>query len=407
MSETKRLDAFAPDFVVFSDDWGEHPSSCQHIFKCVAEKHRVLWVNTIGMRNPTLTLTDLRKAYIKVRKMLRFRGQRSSQGTEPVGHLSVCQPMMLPFGEVPLVRRFNAWSVTRRVRAAIRTMNLHDPIIVSTVPNAADYREILDGRRVAYYCVDDFSLWPGLDSKRVSDMERRLVEQSGIIVAVSDALAEKFAGTGKKIDVLTHGVDLKHFQASENSEHATVRNIPEPRVGFFGLIDGRFDGNLVGELAERMPDVSFVFAGPTDASAGELPHRENLHFIGALPYAQLPSFVAGMRTLILPYKVDGLAEMLSPLKLKEYLATRKPVVSAPIAAARDWVGSLLVARSPTDWESALRGIVDRNSAERPTEVNERLAAESWHGKANELLALCQCVKPTSSASAVRDAAMAP
>ena len=185
------------------------------------------------------------------------------------------------------------------------------------------------------------------------------------------------------------------------------QNFPKPRVGFFGLIDGRFDGNLVGELAERMPDISFVFAGPTDASAGELPHRENLHFVGAIPYAELPSFIAGMTTLILPYKVNGLAEMLSPLKLKEYLATRKPVVSAPIAAARDWLGSLLVARSPTDWESALRGIVNRKSVECTTEFTERLAAESWYGKANELLALCQCVNPPSSVSAIRDAVAAP
>ena len=406
MSMPNQPDTRSQDFVVFSDDWGEHPSSCQHIFRHIAQDHRVLWVNTIGMRNPTFTLTDLRKVLIKVHKMLRFRSQRS-QRTEPVGHLSVCQPVMLPFGEVSLVRRFNAWSVTRWVHSAIRTLNLHDPIVVSTVPNAADYTEILDARRVVYYCVDDFSLWPGLDSKRVGDMERRLVEKSGIIVAVSDALAKKFAGTGKKIAVLTHGVDIEHFGASENSEHARVRNIPEPRVGFFGLIDGRFDGNLVGELAERMPDISFVFAGPTDASAGKLPHRENLHFVGALPYAQLPSFIAGMRTLILPYKTDGLAEMLSPLKLKEYLATRKPVVSAPIAAAHDWLGSLLVARSPTEWESALRRIVGRKSAECTAEFNERLAAESWHGKANKLLVLCQCVTPPRSVSAVRNGVSAP
>ena len=406
MSMPNQPDTRSPDFVVFSDDWGEHPSSCQHIFRHIAQDHRVLWVNTIGMRNPTFTLTDLRKVLIKVQKMLRFRGQRS-QRTEPVGHLSVCQPVMLPFGEVSLVRRFNAWSVTRWVRSAIRTLNLHDPIVVSTVPNAASYTEILDARRVIYYCVDDFSLWPGLDSKRVGDMERRLVEQSDIIVTVSDALAKKFVGTGKKIVVLTHGVDIEHFGASENSEHARVRNIPEPRVGFFGLIDGRFDGNLVGELAERMPDISFVFAGPTDASAGKLPHRENLHFVGALPYAQLPSFIAGMKTLILPYKVDGLAEMLSPLKLKEYLATRKPVVSAPIAAAHDWLDSLVVARSPAEWESALRRIVRRKSAECTAEFDERLAAESWHGKANKLLALCQCVTPPRSVSAVRNAVSAP
>lgn len=384
----------SPDFVVFSDDWGEHPSSCQHIFRHIAKEHRVLWVNTIGMRDPTFTLTDFRKILIKVRKMLRFRRERG-QLAQSVGYLSVCQPAMLPFGGAAIVRNFNTWSVTRKVCSAVRAMNLDDPIIVCTVPNAAEYPEILRGRRVAYYCVDDFTLWPGLDSKRVHDMERRLVEQSGVIVAASEALANKFSNSGKKIDVLTHGVDLEHFGASVKAVHATLRSIPEPRLGFFGLIDGRFDGNLVRDLADRMLDVSFVFAGPRDASAGELPIRENVHFIGPLPYGQLPSFIAGMRALILPYKADGLSAMLSPLKMKEYLATRKPVVSAPIAAARDWVDSLLIARSPPEWDAILRGIIDGKSVEKPTEVGERFAADSWNHKANALLALCQRVKYSS------------
>ena len=60
-----------PSFIVFSDDWGEHPSSCQHIFKHIAKDYKVLWVNTIGMRNPTLSLRDAKKIALKAGKMIR------------------------------------------------------------------------------------------------------------------------------------------------------------------------------------------------------------------------------------------------------------------------------------------------------------------------------------------------
>jgi glycosyltransferase involved in cell wall biosynthesis len=394
-STSNQGEARSPDFVVFSDDWGEHPSSCQHIFRHIAKNHRVLWVNTIGMRNPTFTLTDFRKVFIKVGKMLRLRREQN-QWTKPVGRLRVCQPIMLPFSGMGLVRKFNAWSVTRKVRSALRAMNLRDPIIVSTVPNAAEYPKILMGHRVVYYCVDDFSLWPGLDSTRVSNMEQRLIEESDMIIAASDTLAKKLIHYKTKIAVLTHGVDLAHFGSRPNSEHLVLGNIPEPRVGFFGLIDGRFDGELVRLLSTRMPHISFVIAGPIDATAGTLPVSRNLHFTGGMPYEDLPSFIVGMRALILPYKVDALGEKLSPLKLKEYLATRKPVVSTPILAVREFSNALFIAQGLADWISALQGIIEQGRSNTVAEIETMFAAETWCAKADKFLVNCQAIERRGS-----------
>ena len=39
-------------FLVFSDDWGVHPSSCQHIFRVLAPDHETVWVNTVGEATP-------------------------------------------------------------------------------------------------------------------------------------------------------------------------------------------------------------------------------------------------------------------------------------------------------------------------------------------------------------------
>ncbi|EQD37349.1 glycosyltransferase, partial [mine drainage metagenome] len=140
-----------PEFLVFSDDWGEHPSSCQHIFRIIGKEHRVLWVNTIGMRNPTWTARDAKKAVKKAGKMLRI-AKGPNQGENRDGNISVCQPMMLPGVRSRAVRWFNARSVTRTVRTMMRELRFENPIVVTTVPNAVEYRDLIVDRRVIYYC---------------------------------------------------------------------------------------------------------------------------------------------------------------------------------------------------------------------------------------------------------------
>lgn len=388
MSPAENAELKSLDFLVFSDDWGEHPSSCQHIFRHIAKNHRVLWVNTIGMRNPTLTLRDAQKVVQKVKKMTHLKNSSTAVDTPNV-KIVVCQPLMLPGVRWPMVRAFNTRSVTRKVRSMLDVLNFIDPIVVTTVPNAAEYPEILSGRRVLYYCVDDFSLWPGLDSNVVRDMEAKLIARSDCIIGASEALCERFQKYGKRTHLLTHGVDIDHFSNGVEHEHKVLNAIPKPRVGFFGLIDGRMDWNLLVLLARTLSNVNFVFAGPVDSSAGLLPHESNIHFVGAINYAELPEFVCGIDALILPYKNDDLGKVLSPLKLKEYLATGRPILSSAVKAAEEWEDAIVIARTIYEWEHYLRIILNRGLIKKSRDVCEHLSKQSWQVKAREMLKLCR------------------
>ena len=48
--------------VVFAEDWGRHPSATQHLVRRLAATSPVLWINSIGMRRPRLTMRDARRA---------------------------------------------------------------------------------------------------------------------------------------------------------------------------------------------------------------------------------------------------------------------------------------------------------------------------------------------------------
>ncbi len=186
---------------------------------------------------------------------------------------------------------------------------------------------MLPGARVVYYCVDDFTKWPGFDIELVREMEHHLIQRADVIVAASPKLRDRLAKWGKPVHLLTHGVDFDHFGSSVLVEHHCLAGIRKPRVGFFGLVDSRMDQQLLCDVAKRMPEVSFVLAGPVQASVRQLTMCGNIHLPGPIPYLELPAFVSGMDVLCVPYKSGHLGDSLSPLKLKEYLVTGKPITA--------------------------------------------------------------------------------
>ncbi|MDF5425756.1 glycosyltransferase family 1 protein, partial [Vibrio parahaemolyticus] len=57
------------DIVVFGEDFGGLPSSTQHIVKRLAANHRILWVNSIGLRQPKLDSKDIQRALNKLTRV--------------------------------------------------------------------------------------------------------------------------------------------------------------------------------------------------------------------------------------------------------------------------------------------------------------------------------------------------
>ena len=54
------------DLIVFAEDRGGLPSSTQHLIKQLAKTRKVIWINSIGLRQPTFTLRDIKRAFNKL-----------------------------------------------------------------------------------------------------------------------------------------------------------------------------------------------------------------------------------------------------------------------------------------------------------------------------------------------------
>lgn len=371
-------------FLVFSDDFGEHPSSCQHLFRHISKNNSVLWVNTIGMRIPKFNKRDALKAILKIKKMIPGLWA-SGKAPAVTQKIRVCQPPMLPFLNIPAIRFFNKKSVVYQVQKQLKSLNMNYPVIVVTAPNACDYIDHFNKSSVVYYCVDDFSEWPGLDKNLVKAMESELIKKSDIFIATSQNLYKKLESQGKQVNLLTHGVDIEFFSSAQENEHYLLENIPKPRVGYFGLFDDRSDKNLLIEIARLLPDISFVITGDIETDISQLEKIKNVYFTSSIPYVELPQMVKGYDICMLPYKINKLTDSIQPLKFKEYLATGKPIISTPIKEALELGDYMSIANTATDWAVSIRSNLNGLPSSRKNKRTLFIKSESWLNKSEQFL----------------------
>lgn len=366
-------------WLVISDDWGRHPTSCQHLIRRALPERSVTWVNMIGTRRPRLDRATLIRGWEKLGQWLRH-----SPPIEPLPeNLHVVSPKVWPGFRRRWERRFNRALLRRQLASALDEMD-ELPIAIATMPTAADLIGVLAVRKWVYYCVDDFSQWPGIDQVAARRLEDRLIDRADTIVVVSEALQERVERRGRSAKMLTHGVDLDFWAGGSLSPPAAL-----PRGGgegsktvlFWGLVDRRMDFEFVERLSATMTDGRIVLVGPSDNPDPRLDWLPRVERQPGVPLAELPALAAAADVLVMPYIDAPVTRAIQPLKLKEYLATGKPVVVRDLPANREWADALDLADSPEAFADLVRRRLETGLPPGQAAARLRLENESWSAKA--------------------------
>ena len=168
---------------------------------------------------------------------------------------------------------------------------------------------------------------------KLLELEQELIDRADVIFTGGSSLYEAKKDRHDNVHCFPSSVDRTHFAKARARlfDPADQEELPKPRLGFYGVIDERFDTELLAEAAEMRPDWSFVMVGPVvKISDEDLPKRHNIHYLGSKTYEQLPAYLAGWDVALMPFAMNESTEFISPTKTPEYLAGGKPVVSTPI-----------------------------------------------------------------------------
>jgi glycosyltransferase involved in cell wall biosynthesis len=168
---------------------------------------------------------------------------------------------------------------------------------------------------------------------KLLDLEQELIDRANIVFTGGSSLFEAKKDRHDNIHCFPSSVDRVHFlkARARQFDPADQEDLPKPRLGFYGVIDERFDSELLDKAAEMRPDWSFIMVGPVvKISEEDLPKRPNIHYLGSKTYDQLPAYLSGWDVALMPFAMNESTLFISPTKTPEYLAGGKPVVSTPI-----------------------------------------------------------------------------
>jgi UDP-galactopyranose mutase len=199
-------------------------------------------------------------------------------------------------------------------------------------PMMLSFSKDIDPDLTVFDAMDELSKFKFAPVKLL-ELEQELIDRADILFTGGSSLFEAKKDRHDNVHCFPSSVDRAHFMKARvrGFEPADQEDLPRPRLGFYGVIDERFDTGLLDEVARMRPDWTFVMVGPVvKISQDELPKRPNIHYLGGKTYAQLPAYLSGWDVALMPFAMNESTEFISPTKTPEYLAGGKPVVSTPI-----------------------------------------------------------------------------
>jgi UDP-galactopyranose mutase len=267
-------------------------------------------------------------------------------------------------------------------------------------PLAIDHTHELHADLIVYDCMDELSAFrfapPALKAA-----EAELLESADVVFTGGQSLYEAKRQLHPNVHAFPSSVDVAHFGKARRAvlpDPPEQECIPHPRLGFFGVIDERFDIDLLDHMADRRPDWSFVMIGPAvKIDPATLPRRPNIYWFGARDYSELPGYLAHWDLGIMPFALNEATRFISPTKTPEFLAAGLPVVSSAITdVVRPYGerGLVEIAGSAEAFVILCEELLTRPRGEWRSKVDAFLAGLSWDRTWSGMHALLQAAART-------------
>ncbi len=199
-------------------------------------------------------------------------------------------------------------------------------------PMALPYSDHLKPEIIVYDCMDELSAFKFAPAG-VKELEAKLLLRADLVFTGGYSLYHAKKHLHHNIYPFPSSIDKKHFMMARTPQKDPLDQfaIPYPRIGFYGVLDERFDIDLLETIATLRPDWHFVLVGPViKIDLAALPKKENIHYLGSKNYNELPAYLAGWDIAMLPFALNESTKYLSPTKTPEYLVGGKPVISTAI-----------------------------------------------------------------------------
>ena len=285
----------------------------------------------------------------------------------------------------------------KMVRQLVRDYDDH--VAWFYTPMALPLLQELHPRLVVYDCMDELSTFKNAP-KQLLQRESALLKVADIVFTGGQSLYRAKRERHPNVHCFPSSVDAAHFVQSLDraNSHPAHRDIPGPRLGFYGVIDERLDTGLIAQLADAHTQWQIVLVGPVVKIDPEsLPQRTNIHYLGQQPYQSLPQFLAGWDVCLLPFAQNDATRFISPTKTLEYMAAELPIVSTPVTDVAETYGDIVsIAGDAKSFIAACEAALLASPQEHAVKVEKMrkvLASTSWDTTVDKMSHLLATTRP--------------
>jgi len=261
-------------------------------------------------------------------------------------------------------------------------------------PMALQFTRELKPEMVIYDSMDELSAFR-FAPPQLLELENELFQKADVVFTGGHSLFQAKKHRHHNIHPMPSSIDKQHFGQARGiqQEPEDQKSIGFPRLGFFGVVDERFDIELLREVSAQRPEWQFVIIGPVvKIDPNDLPRAANIHYLGPKNYTELPAYIAHWDMALILFALNESTEFISPTKTPEYLAAGKPVISTAIKDVVHPYGSaglVQIVDNPTSFIREAEKIGASTEKEQwLNKVDRFLENESWdhtYAKMNALI----------------------
>ena len=376
---------------VATPSWeGNYTKSTVELIKCMAQRHRVLYIDYSYTCKDMLT-GIFKKSTVPVKRMMGFQKRlRQVQGANDSQLWLLTLPPILPANFIKnkkiytFFQRINSFVIRRSILKASKKLNFSQPVVINAWhPFVGNFLYgKLNERLTIYYCIDEINEGPWTKEHGVY-LETMFLKKVDAAVVTSQGLFHTRAPIARNCFLVQNGVDFELFRHgfSFPKEAPVV-------IGFVGTIASRIDFEILEAIAEHFPSAKLVIVGrvafdgrPVDEEVARLKRYSNVEFTGAQPAEKLPDYLKTFHLGIIPNIKNAQTAAVYPMKINEYLAAGIPVVTTDFAPLDEFLDVITVAHSTAEFIQGIEHELTSDNDQKRIARQELAKNNSWDNRA--------------------------
>lgn len=357
----------------------------QHLAVGLSADHDVTYIESLGLRQPKLSVSDFRRIANKIKRMVSPRRGHTEEPSRvrPEG-LRVVSPLIIPLHKYGVIRYINKRLLNYQVDklgidAKNATLWTFSPLTYGIESKFA---------QVVYHSVDLLHTLPRVPADALQNGESQLFDSADYVIASSKGVKDYLESRGASEVLLWENV--AHVEVFV----AATGKLRHDRAVFAGnLTPSKIDLECLQSVLDT--GIDLVIAGPIDIDGAgssreiaELLDHPNVTYFGNISLSELAAVLATSKVGLIPYAINDYTRGVFPMKVYEYLASGLSIASTALPSLEEQSLRSIVVAEPAKFGEVTRNLMSTLNNARISENILIAQDHSWTSRirqASELI----------------------